>query len=242
MNTFFISDLHIGHENIIKFTEDSYTHGWEIVGDNIQMLIGNEVYSWKQIQVPKSMEEWKDRIKKNWNSKVKDKDHVYILGDLSMKNRSDLNEVFQFLAELNGIKYLIPGNHDDELIKKIYSPLSIDEEKLLNKSKLFLLSQIEEISVPMPGNLPARKLVLSHYPIYSFKSCGFNSTLLFGHIHNMYNQNRDFLEVLKKGIWTYREDLKLNPAKAYNVGCMTPWMDFTPKTLSEIEDFDKHLI
>src|SRR5574344_1129018 len=100
MNTFFISDLHIGHENIIKFTEDSYTHGWEIVGDNIQMLIGNEVYSWKQIQVPKSMEEWKDRIKKNWNSKVKDKDHVYILGVLSNNKASTENYALQFFAAL----------------------------------------------------------------------------------------------------------------------------------------------
>jgi calcineurin-like phosphoesterase family protein len=45
---------------------------------------------------------------KNWNDTVGPDDIVYCLGDFSMAFRP----VETFTSRLNGIKYLVPGNHD----------------------------------------------------------------------------------------------------------------------------------
>jgi calcineurin-like phosphoesterase family protein len=47
-------------------------------------------------------------IKEKWNKKVKKQDMVYILGDVTMERRRDIKR----LAELNGNKIVILGNHD----------------------------------------------------------------------------------------------------------------------------------
>lgn len=48
----------------------------------------------------------------NWNSVISPDDLVYHLGDFSMHERS----VKQYLSQLNGIKILIRGNHDENSI------------------------------------------------------------------------------------------------------------------------------
>ena len=54
-----------------------------------------------------------EKIKSDWNSKVKCDDIVLISGDISwaMKLEDALNDI-SFLETLNGIKILIRGNHD----------------------------------------------------------------------------------------------------------------------------------
>lgn len=82
---FFISDLHIGHENIIKFTHDD--------GSLIRPF--------------SSMEDMETVIEENWNSVVTPKDRVFCIGDMIMKASK-----LKFLSRLNGEKVLIMGNHD----------------------------------------------------------------------------------------------------------------------------------
>lgn len=55
-----------------------------------------------------SVEEMNEALVNNWNSVVGLDDVVYCLGDFSMAIRP----VEAFTKRLNGIKYLIPGNHD----------------------------------------------------------------------------------------------------------------------------------
>jgi calcineurin-like phosphoesterase family protein len=47
---------------------------------------------------------------KRWNSVVTDQDIVYIVGDAVMGQRET---TLQFIKQLAGHKYLVPGNHDD---------------------------------------------------------------------------------------------------------------------------------
>jgi len=55
-----------------------------------------------------SVEEMNQILIKNWNNTVGPDDIVYCLGDFSMAFRS----VEMFSQALNGVKYLVPGNHD----------------------------------------------------------------------------------------------------------------------------------
>ena len=64
MKTYFISDLHLGHSNCIRFD----SRPWETV------------------------EEMDMAIIKRWNRKVRKDDHVYVLGDFAYKNRTIISD------------------------------------------------------------------------------------------------------------------------------------------------------
>lgn len=93
MSTLFISDMHIGHENVIGFDDRPYKTSNEMDNDLI----------------------------KRWNNKVKPGDVVYVLGDMIWKNRD--NDAVNILKQLNGQIIVIKGNHDRFLkrpeVKKI---------------------------------------------------------------------------------------------------------------------------
>jgi len=78
---FFISDLHFGHKNIINFA------GCHRGGSNVE-----------------EHDEW---IIEQWNSVVKKKDTVYVLGDVAFSR-----EGLAKCSRLLGNKNLILGNHD----------------------------------------------------------------------------------------------------------------------------------
>lgn len=68
----------------------------------------------------KDEEEMNKHIVKQWNSVVSKKDVTYILGDITMEKASQ----YYWLNELNGIKKVILGNHDEpqhvpELLKYV---------------------------------------------------------------------------------------------------------------------------
>lgn len=48
----------------------------------------------------------------NWNKVIKNGDHVYILGDFSFGKWDKTQKI---LGKLNGMKYLIYGNHDKQM-------------------------------------------------------------------------------------------------------------------------------
>ena len=78
---YFTSDTHFGHSNVIKFCK----RPWSSV---------------------KAMDEG---LIRRWNSVVRPKDTVYVLGDFAFTNSKDREAI---LNRLNGIKILIQGNHD----------------------------------------------------------------------------------------------------------------------------------
>lgn len=81
-NIFFISDLHIGHQNVIRF--DGRPFG--------------------------SVDEMHKIMIEKWNSVVGDDDIVFYLGDLS--HRCDIDTVKSVISQLKGKIYYILGNHD----------------------------------------------------------------------------------------------------------------------------------
>jgi len=83
--TWFVGDLHLGHNNIIKFTKNdgSRLRPFDDIDHHDETLI------------------------KNFNELVDPKDRVYFLGDLVMSRKH-----IPKIARFNGRKKLIKGNHD----------------------------------------------------------------------------------------------------------------------------------
>lgn len=157
-------------------------------------------------------------IKKKWNSKVTNGDTVYILGDMAMRGTQE--ELIAFVSTLKGHKVLIKGNHDDvrdQRYKQLFE--EICDYKELNDT-------LERVNV---------KLVLSHYPILMWKDQHRGSILLYGHVHNSveeYYFKKCIREMNNEKFFDRRKGIEV--LRAYNTGCMMPYINYEPRTLQEI--------
>lgn len=79
---FFTSDLHFGHENVLRFDNRPF----------------------------ETVDEMDAELIKRWNNKVGKGDIVYVLGDMIWKSKNDDAE--DIIKSLNGQVILIKGNHD----------------------------------------------------------------------------------------------------------------------------------
>ena len=96
------------------------------------------------------------------------------------------------------------------------------------KSKFSDIKDYKEIS----DN--GRKVILSHYPLIFYKS-NWNENIyhLYGHVHT--TQEWYWVENFKKYILSVDDrGSSKHKCQMYNVGCMLPHMNYTPKTLEEI--------
>ena len=130
--TFVISDLHFYHKGL--FNIDPICK--EIFGD-----VEGRV---------KLMTEW-------WNEIVKPTDSVIMLGDISFHKKG-----LQDIKNLNGMKYLIRGNHD------LFS-----EERYLNEAGIIKIYPSLEIS----------KVVLTHFPVHPSQLKTRYRGNIHGHVH-----------------------------------------------------------
>lgn len=102
-----------------------------------------------------------------WNNKVRRDDTVYIVGDLGGNYSIDLETR---IANLNGKKILVQGNHDIQWL---------DSENV-RLSKYF-----EKIENYLEVKLDGYYLTLCHYPLIEWDGSRrqHNSYMLHGHIH-----------------------------------------------------------
>lgn len=178
------SDLHFGHENILNFEEKR----WELCGISQSNAISNYVIE-NNLEVPKEKDKWdelKSKVNKKyinkhdeelirrWNSKISNKDYIYILGDFSFYNGKITNEI---LKRLNGKKILVKGNHDHQLLK----------------DKNFDPSLFEEIVDYKEIRSEGYVFILFHFPIQVWNLSHKKSIHLYGHVHS----NTTTLHVMK---------------------------------------------
>lgn len=164
-------------------------------------------------------------IKENWNRVIRNNvDTVYILGDIGREGSNKDNEYLcEIISTLRGRKVLIQGNHEgmkDARLRQLFVEITPYKEIIDNYNGL------------------NHRLVLSHFPILFWASQHKGSILLHGHTH-MTDEQKFF----KKSINDLNEFFKdktlkgytdCPPARAFNVGCMLPYMNYTPRTLKEI--------
>lgn len=155
----------------------------------------------------RSVEEMNETLVDRWNATVTKDDTVYVLGDMFWCSDGRAVDI---LSSLPGTKILIRGNHDK------------------CKSKAFT-DQFAVIYDYMEIRDGKKYVVLSHYPIPCFKNHFSGWYHLYGHVHNSFESS-----MMEHDKFLMKE-LYLRECKMFNVGAMMPWMDYTPRTLDQIE-------
>jgi len=155
-----------------------------------------------------SIEEHDSELINRWNSVVGDEDEVWIIGDFSWMPPKKTLEI---LDSLNGIKRICVGNHDKRIVK---NPACAE--------RFAEITPYKELRV-----CKGMGIVLCHYPIPCFNKHFGGWNHLYGHVHmtpewHMTESSRKEFE---------SQGHKCN---MINVGCMLPYMDYTPRTFEEI--------
>ena len=137
MAIWFISDLHLGHVNVLSHCNRPFS----------------------------SIDEMNRSLTNNWNDKVKEKDHIYVLGDLALTSRAD-KVLHDYLSNLNGIIHLIKGNHD-----AWYKKRPGEGSRLIYHDSYYELKDNNQL------------YVLCHYPFQTWNKSHHGSIHLHGHCH-----------------------------------------------------------
>ena len=157
-----------------------------------------------------SIEAHDEALIERWNNAVGISDDVWILGDISWYSSMKTIEIFK---RLNGTKHLCVGNHDKRLLK--------------NKDVQSLFSEIVDYKELQLDDETG--IVLSHYPIPCYNNHYYGWYHLYGHVHVSFEWN------MMKQVQYEMKNLYGKDSRMYNVGCMVPGMDYTPRTLEEIK-------
>ncbi len=120
-----------------------------------------------------NVEDMNRAIVKNWNSIVKFEDHVYILGDLMLK---DNDKGLDLLLSLNGHLHIILGNHDTSTREDLYR----------------YIPSVEEVVWAKQIKWNGYTFFLSHYPTLTANGPAkpdlkYNVINLYGHTHQKTN-------------------------------------------------------
>ena len=145
-----------------------------------------------------TVDEMNNTLIRNWNSVVTNHDDIYILGDFAF---TDAATTIKLINKLNGNKFMIRGNHD---------------RVLKDSAVAHQFAWVKDYYVLKVGEL---KIVLFHYPIYSWDCKRHGSIHLYGHIHSNKEDHHPISEILPN---------------SYNVGVDVNNM--TPIELEEILD------
>lgn len=131
---FVIADTHFGHANVIKFERTEFS----------------------------TITEHDEHIIKMWNSVVRPKDTVYLLGDVALNLNQQ--EITDRVGQLNGHKILIKGNHDRNTDAFYYR---VGFEKVING----------------PVYIKNGTVILSHFPVMEALNNPYVINI-HGHLHN----------------------------------------------------------
>ena len=165
-----------------------------------------------------TLDEMHHAIISRWNEVVTNGDTVYVLGDVSYSAHS--MAVSEVISALKGHLVLIKGNHDkpgDARIKRQFDEI-VDYKEIVDNV----------------GGVQ-HKVVLCHYPLFSWKDMFRGAIHLYGHVHD----NPDdvlYQEAIAKSdrYFAQRDGDRHKPFIAINVGCMREYMNYQPKTLAQL--------
>ena len=159
-----------------------------------------------------SVEEMNYCLIDNWNKAVDQKDTVYILGDFIWKTSKNWLDIIGYLK---GKKVLIRGNHDPRVMP--------DE---INKHFVEITDYKEIVE-------NGQRIIMSHYPIPFYKGdYKENVWMFYGHVHR--TREYEYLKQIRNEIKKLKEYDGKPIGNFVNVGCMMPWMNYTPRTFEEI--------
>lgn len=165
-----------------------------------------------------------------WNSRVRQNDEVYILGDFSFGNGEETNEI---LRRLKGRKYLIEGNHDYRFL----SDANFDHSLFKWAKPYYELKENHKM------------ICLCHYPIMCYNGQyrlnidgNPKSFMVYGHVHDTMDETlvRNYqLNVLSTKRMNNGLVEQINiPCNMINCFCV--FSNYVPLTLNEWHDLRLH--
>lgn len=104
--TFFTSDLHLQHSNIIKYCNRPFIDA----------------------------EEMDETIIRNWNNVVQQHDTIWVLGDVTMTKKID--RLRWLMSRLKGNKHLIKGNHDFHFTDSVWKQVGFQSISPMREIKV----------------------------------------------------------------------------------------------------------
>jgi len=111
-----------------------------------------------------------DALIKNWHSRVKPTDEVYVLGDFAL---CPWRRALSFAQSLSGRKHLIAGNHDKPLRRKAEFCAAFETVR-----------DLAEIKVPSLGAYhDEQRIVLCHFAMLTWNKSHHGAWQLHGHSH-----------------------------------------------------------
>ena len=172
MKTWFTSDTHFGHKNIVTYQPNrAADFGMRNAHDVVEMS---------------------ERIIVRWNEIVNPEDTVYIVGDFAM---GIVSETIEYARRLNGRKILIPGNHD-----RMHPIMHKSDEKTAEWERIYADVGFENIGIgPHEMVIDGIKVLVSHFP-YSgdhtdevrygeYRPADNGMPLVHGHVHGLWKTN-----------------------------------------------------
>lgn len=139
MNKFFISDMHFGHSNIIKYENRPFI----------------------------DVESMDNTIINNWNKHIKKNDMVYILGDVSFYNKAKTAEIIEqlngrkFLILGNHDKKNHFNKEQFELISQY--PIIIENFYILSHKPVFVNENMPYLNIH--GHLHSKKMIGQYFNV-----------------------------------------------------------------------------
>lgn len=158
MKTFFTSDHHFGHTNIIRYQKRSWLKPGDL--DEQDRWVSQKIAAFR-------IKEMDDGLIKSWNDSISKDDVVYHLGDFCFGGPDD---AIKYLDRLNFKKFnFIYGNHDRAM------------EDLQGRSESYpdvtFLGNMQEIKVQ------GQTIVLNHYAMRVWNRSHYGSWHVYGHSH-----------------------------------------------------------
>jgi calcineurin-like phosphoesterase family protein len=143
-----------------------------------------------------SVEEMDAELIRRWNMRVQQEDIIYHMGDFSFCGLTRTREI---LAQLNGEKILIRGNHDKHFFRKDGSLKDLRFARVWDSFTLIIA--------------PRTEIVMSHYPyrgVHDLEGRDFSEQqiidqgnyLIHGHVHRGWKQNGRMINV-GVDVWNY---------------------------------------
>lgn len=157
-NIWFTADLHLFHTNILHMNNRPF----------------------------KDCQEMYEYFVNEWNSKVKDDDYVFILGDVLWGSNSQ--SLKKFSEKVKGHICIVLGNHDKEKTKDGQTGSNFDWFHSYARAD-YIRVKSEKLGID-------QNVFLSHYPALSWPGKGRGSIMLHGHVHGSMDQfNEESLDL-----------------------------------------------
>jgi calcineurin-like phosphoesterase family protein len=155
MFDFFTADWHLFHGNIIDYCSRPFT--------SLKQMHGFMIAAHNAIVGPE--------------------DHVWILGDVTLKGPENCGQVRKEVNKFNGIKHLVLGNHDDW------------------RARTYLQAGFTTVHSAMWFPHEGRTFYMMHDPAeYNVIQNDPNAMLLCGHIHNLFDNLLPDKRIINVGV------------------------------------------